>query len=62
MVSRKPTNDSSAIDLTISDVQYQITQEGHVDYIFQVNGPRSISFQIKDRYNSILDFKNAVKK
>ena len=51
------------INLTVSVVDHEVTQENFCNYIIRVVCPgHNISFVIKDRYSSLREFAETVKK
>ena len=64
----KKTDDGSSVkfvntlDFRVAGVTYEIAKEGHALFLVKVLGPYDASFTFKDRYSSLSDFQEKIKK
>ena len=52
----------NAVSYKATVVKYEITRQGHAEYIIKVVGPSDISFHLRDRYSSLREFQSMIKR
>ena len=52
----------NTLDFRVAGVTHEIAKEGHALFLVKFFGPYDISFTFKDRYSSLNDFQEKIKK
>ena len=53
---------SVALDFKVKYVKFEVIEDRYAEFIFKVSKPIGLSFEFKDRYSKIGEFRNNVKK